>query len=111
MRELKIRALLILRVPDKRFLVGDFLHIIHAEQPGPVLGLGDGLGIGNAFRGDESFHRAAHPDFFGQRARVDALDAWDAVLLKVVGQRDVRPPVAHDRGKFANDKPCNVRTP
>ena len=74
--QLEARALLVLFIPTKRRFVGDFLDVIHAHE-NKFLGAFDGFRLRNILRGNETVHRAAHPQFFGQGARINALDARD----------------------------------
>ena len=91
--------------------MGNFLDVVHAEQTRPFLGPLQRFGVGDAFRGDEPVERPAHAQLPRQRPRVDALDAGNAVLLQVLGQRRFRPPVAHDRRQLADDEARHVRLP
>ena len=106
----KCRALLVLFVPAKRLLVRDFLDVIHADKD-KFLRAPHGLRVRNFLRGNESVHRAAHAQFFGQRPRVNALNAGNAVFLQIFRQRKIRAPVADDRRQFADDKTGDVRPP
>ena len=108
--QIKRRALLVLLVPAKRLFVRDFLDVIHADENKFLRAL-HGLGFGNVFGGNETVQRAAHAQFFCQRARVNALDARNAVFLQIFRQRKIRAPVADDRRKFADDKAGHVRPP
>ena len=88
----------------------DFLDVIHADENKFLRAL-DGFLVRNFLRGNKSVHRAAHAEFFGQRPRVNALDARNAVLLQIFRQRKIRAPVADDRREFADDKSGHVRPP
>ena len=69
--QIKCRALLVLFIPAKRLFVRDFLDVIHADED-KFLRAFDCFGFGNFFRGNKSVHRAAHAEFFCQRARVNS---------------------------------------
>ncbi len=108
--QIERRALLVLFVPAEGFFVRDFLDVIHAEKNKFLRAL-HGLGLGNFLGGNKPVQRAAHAEFFGQRARVNALDAGNAVLLQIFFERKIRAPVAHHRRKFADDEARRVRPP
>ncbi len=108
--QLEARALLVLFVPAERLLVRDFLDVIHADENKFLRAL-DGFRVRNFLRGNEPVHRAAHAEFLGQRPRVNALDAGNAVFLQIFRERKIRAPVADDRRKFADDEAGGVRPP
>ena len=110
-RQLKRRAQLVVLIPQKRFLVGDFLDVIHARQAGPVPGAGHRFGVGDGGRGDEAVERAAHAQFLGKRAGVNALNARDAVLFQILRQRTLGAPIAHHRGEFADGEAGDLGLP
>jgi hypothetical protein len=101
----------ILLIPDERLLVRDLLHVIHPDETRPGPGALDRLGVGTGLRGDEALERPAHAELLGQGARVDALDAGDAVLFEVLAERAIRAPVADDGREFPDDEPGDVRAP
>ena len=108
--QIKRRALLVFFVPAERLFVRDFLDVIHADEDKFLRAL-HGFGLGNVFGGNESVQRAAHAQFFRQRARVNALDAGNAVVFQIFSQRKIRAPVADDRREFADDEARRVRPP
>ena len=88
----------------------DFLDVIHADKD-KFLRAFHRLGLGNFLGGNKSVQRAAHAEFFRQRAGVNALDAGNAVLFQIFFQRNIRAPVADDRRQFADDEARRVRPP
>ena len=108
--QIKRGALLVLFVPAKRLFVRDFLDVIHADE-NEFLCAPHGFLVRNFFRGNESVHRAAHAEFFGQRPRVNALNSRNAVFLQIFRERKIRAPVADDRREFADDEAGDVRPP
>ena len=79
--ELLIRLLVFF--PGKSFLVGDHLRVVRADHAGPIGCFLTGFLIGKILGTDHAIERAAHTQFLGQRPRVYAFNARDAVDLEV----------------------------
>ena len=109
MHEFKAGTLLVLGIPQERFLVRDFLHIVYSDQSGPFLRARHRLCVRDVFGGDKSLQDAAHSQLFRQRAGVNSLNHRDALFLQVLGQRKICPPIADHRRQFANDKTGHMR--
>src|SRR5262249_32772965 len=73
-----------------------------AHAPEELLGIPD-------LRADDRVHRSLVADLPREKARVDALDADDAVALEPGSERLSRSPVAGDAGELAHDEPREMR--
>src|SRR4051812_5426181 len=93
----EIRALRIFFIPQERFLVSHFLHVIDSDQSLPFSGSVDSGLSGDFFGRDEPFKRSAYPQSFRQRPRVNPLDPGNAILFEIISQRIIRAPVADHR--------------
>ena len=87
-----------------RFLAGNCLDVVHADQPGPIPGLLDGFFVGNVFGAQAGLHGTVDAEALGDGARVDPGEAGDAVLFQVLGQGRDAAPVTGDGGKVADDE-------
>src|SRR6478736_1543928 len=81
--EIECPALLVFLVPQKRLLMRDFLHIIHANEDKFLRTL-HRFSLGDAFRGNETVQCATHAELLGELPRINALDAGDAVLFEIL---------------------------
>ena len=108
---IELCALLVVRVPREGGLVRDFLDVVHADEDELFRAL-HRLGLGHArLSREKAVQRAAHAELLGERACINALDAGNTVLLKVVAERPIRAPVADDRRQLADDEARGVRPP
>ena len=89
--------------------MSDLLHIVHSDQTGPLSSSFQCFLVGYVLRRKKSIEGTFFAQSFGERSRIDALNARNPVLKKIARQIAIGSPITHHRGQFPDHKARKVR--